>query len=156
VQWLRQKQAEDPADFWHGVEARRGGPVTFSTFATLAGSAGAGRVDLAGLLYVVNATAWFEDFEKENWLYRIVGAGRKYEKTEVSFALAEVTSVRFVSRMRASQRIEKAGAGILPEASRLWQFFATPFVQVALKSGMTLYFDMLERRKFAALFVLAL
>ncbi len=145
MQWLRQKKSEDPADFWHGVETRRGGPVTFSTFATLAGSAGGGRVDLAGLLYVVNAVAWFEDFEKDNWLYRVVGAGKKYEKTEVSFALAEVTSVRFVSKMQASQRMAKAGtADILPETTRLFQFFSTPFVQVALKSGTTLYFDMLE------------
>jgi hypothetical protein len=152
MQWLRQKQTEDPADFWHGVETRRGGPVTFSTFATLAGHSGSGRIDLAGLLYVVNGTAWFEDFQKDNWLYRVMGANRKYEKTEVSFALAEVASVRFVSKFRASQLMAKAASPVvLPEASRFLQFFSTPFVQVALGSGTTLFFDILERRKFAAL-----
>jgi hypothetical protein len=152
MQWLRKKEAEDPADFWRGVEARRGGPVTFTTFATLVGRAGDGRVDLAGLLYVVNGTAWFEDFEKDNWLYRVMSANRKYEKTEVSFALAEVASVRFVSKFRASQRMVKAAsADVLPEASPLLQFFSTPFVQVALTNGTTLFFEMLERRKFAAL-----
>lgn len=157
MQWLRQKQSEDPADFWHGVETRRGGPVTFSTFATLAGSAGGaggGRADLAGLLYVVNGTAWFEDFEKDNWLYRVIGGGKNYQKTEVSFSLAEVTSVRFVSKMRASQRMSQAAtAAALPESSRLFQFFSTPLVQVALKNGTMLYFDMLERRKFASMAV---
>jgi len=153
MEWLRKREREEPAAFWKGVEERRGGPVTFSTFATFVGTAGSGRRDLPGLLYVANATAWFEDFEKDNWLYRIVGANRKYEKTELSFPLAEVAEVRFVGKARVDRCL--AGAvppAAVPPVARIMQIFAAPLVLVLLKDGGGMVFDLLERRKFAALF----
>ena len=100
MQWFRQKQAEDPTEFWREVEARRGGTVGFYSFASLLGRSDGSRLDLPGLLYVVNETAWFEDFEKDNWLARVVTGTRKFQKTEVSFGIAEVAEIRTVTRRR--------------------------------------------------------
>jgi hypothetical protein len=41
---------------------------------------------------------WFEDFERDNWLAKIMGGRRKFEKTEVSFSKAEVRAKRLVDR----------------------------------------------------------
>lgn len=153
MQWLKKKEAQEPDDYWREVEVRRGGPVTFSTFATLIGHSGAGRVDLPGLLYVANSVVWFEDFERDNWLYRLMGGNRKYQKTEVSFPLADVIHVRLVSKARGDRCVAGAAAAdALPAASRISQFFSSPFVLVTLKDGSAVVFDMLERRRFAALF----
>lgn len=152
MQWLRQKPTEDPAEFWQAVQQRRGGPVSWSSFATLQGRSGEGRVELTGLLYVVNGTAWFEDFEKDSWFGRLVGAGKNFQKTEITFALAEVVQVRMVSRSTAAACM----AGAVPpdavrEAPRLVQWFSPPIVQVALADGSALFFDMLERASFLAI-----
>lgn len=153
MEWLRQKKTEDPATFWHDVEERRGGKVGFFSFATLLGRSDGSRMDLPGLLYTVNQTAWFEDFEKDNWLYRIVTGNRKFEKTEISFELGEVTRVRVVRRGAAVRCLNgSVRAEALPTASALSQFFAAPITAVVLRSGSTLFFDVLKRKEFAALF----
>lgn len=153
MQWLRQKRSEDPSDFWKGVEARRGGPVGFLSFATLIGRSDGSRLDLPGLLYIVNDTAWFEDFERDNWLSRIMAGNRAFEKTEVSFALAEVSGIRMVARRKAILCLGgSARPDALPPASALAQFFAVPVVAVQLHNGSAIFFDLLKRKEFAALF----
>ena len=152
MQWLRAKQSEDPAEFWKGVEARRGGPVTWSSFATLLGRPGGGRQELAGLLYVVSGTAYFEDFEKDSWLGKLVTGGKKFQKTELTFALGEVEQVKAVSRGAAAACV----AGITPpdalrEAPRLAQWFSPPVLQVSMRDGTALFLDLMERRAFIAL-----
>ena len=153
MQWLRQKKAEDPSVFWRAVEERRGGPVTFSSFAQLLGRSGGGTLALAGLLYLVNDIAWFEDFPKDNWIARMLDGNAEYEKTEISFALSEVAAVRFVRRGGALQCV---GGGTdpekVPEASRLAQFFAVPIVEVLFHNRSAVFFDLLRRREFEALF----
>lgn len=153
MQWFRQKQAEDPTEFWREVEARRGGTVGFYSFASLLGRSDGSRLDLPGLLYVVNETAWFEDFEKDNWLARVVTGTRKFQKTELSFAVAEVAEVRTVTRRRAALCLAgHARAEALPRASPLALFFSVPIVNVLLRTGSAIFFDILKREEFAALF----
>ena len=153
MEWLRQKKSEDPAIFWREVEARRGGTVGFFSFATLLGRSDGSRLDLPGLLYTVNETAWFEDFEKDNWLYRVMTGNRKFEKTEISFGLGEVTGVRMVRRgaaVRCLGGLVRADA--LRTASAFSQFLAAPITAVALRTGSTIFFDLLKRKEFSALF----
>jgi hypothetical protein len=153
VEWLRQKKSEDPATFWREVEARRGGTVGFFSFATLLGRSDGSRLDLPGLLYTVNETAWFEDFEKDNWLYRVMTGNRKFEKTEISFGLGEVARVRVVRRGAAARCLHgSVRADALPTASALSQFFAAPVTAVTLRTGSTIFFDLLKRKEFMALF----
>ncbi len=153
MQWLRQKRGEDPAAFWRETEAKRGGPIGFSTFATFVGGSRAGAMELTGLLYVVNDQAWFEDFERDNWLARIVAGNRKFEKTEFSFDLAEVVSARIVTLSAARLGIAKAlPAERVNPASALARVFGTPVVHLALRDGSSLYFDVIRRRELLGLF----
>ncbi len=144
---------EKPEEFWRKTGEKRGGEVGFLTFATLLGRSGDQPLELPGLLYGVGETLWFEDFERDNWLARIVGSRKQFEKTELSFAKAEVRSVRFVSRSSALRCISGSVApDKIPEATALGKIISTPIVQIALSNGTSIFFDMILRREFLALF----
>ncbi len=84
---------QDLASFWRGVGERRGGEVAWYSFATFVGRAGGGAALLAGLLYRVGDRFWFEDFERDNWLLRILPPRRPFAKTEVLFDRTAVAVV---------------------------------------------------------------
>jgi hypothetical protein len=153
MQWFRQKAVEDPGEFWRGVESRRGGKVRFLTFATLLGRSDGTRVDLPGLLYVVDDTIWFEDFEKDNWLARLFASHRAFEKTEISIAMGEVAGVRMVTRMAAARCLAGAARpAALRAASPLRQRFSVTVAELLLRNGSAVFFDVIKRAEFAALF----
>jgi hypothetical protein len=140
---------QDLASFWRGVGERRGGEVGFYSFATYAGRAGDGPAGLAGLLYRVGDRFWFEDFERESWLLRILPPRRPFAKTEFSFERTAVTAVRVVSRSAAYRCLRGAAApastATLGPAGR---FFTTPVVQVTLADGSALFFEVMREREF--------
>jgi hypothetical protein len=142
---------QDLASFWRGVGERRGGEVCFYSFATYLGRAGDGPAGLSGLLYRVGDRFWFEDFERDNWLLRIMPPRRPFAKTEISFERAEVTAVRVVSRTTAFRCLR---AGIAPGATAalggVGRFFTTPVVQVGLADGSALFFEVMREREFLA------
>ena len=109
-------------------------------------------MDLPGLLYTVGEQVWFEDFERDNWLAKIIGGRRKFEKTEISFGRSEIRSSQPVSRAAAVRCIS---GGIPPESLRaitgISRFFFTPVVQVSLTNGTSLFFDMIRRDEFISL-----
>ena len=149
MQLFSRRQEEDPQEFWKRTAARRGGEIGFLTFATLLGRSSDAPVELPGLLYTVGDMAWFEDFERDNWLLKIVGGRRKYEKTEMSFARSEIISSQLVSRAGAIRCIDgTVPPEKLPPASALARFLATPVVQVKLTGGTSLFFDMIRRADF--------
>ena len=140
---------QDLASFWRGVGERRGGEVGFYSFATYMGRAGDGPADLAGLLYRVGDRFWFEDFERENWLLRILPPRRPFAKTELSFERTAVAACRVVSRTMAYRCLR---GGIAPGATaalgRVRRFFATPAVQVGLADGSALFFEVMREQEF--------
>ncbi len=153
MQWFTRKQAQDPADFWRDVEKKRGGPVSFVSFATLLGRSDGSRVDLPGLLYVVDDTAWFEDFEKDSWLLRLLAPNRGFQKTEISFGLGEVEAARMVTRRSALRCFSGSVRPTdLRAASPFRQWISVPVVELILRDGAALFFDLIKRREFAALF----
>src|SRR5208337_2723002 len=105
MQWFGRRREESPDEFWRQTAAKRGGEIGFLTFATLLGRSADQPLDLPGLLYTVGDMVWFEDFERDNWLAKIMGGRRKFEKTEVSFSKAEVRATRLVSRSGAMRCI---------------------------------------------------
>jgi hypothetical protein len=151
MQLFGRGKEEDPQEFWQQTAEKRGGQVGFLTFATLLGRAGDRPLDLPGLLYVVADVVWFEDFERDNWLARIVGGRRKFEKTELSFARSEIRSSRLVSRSSA-MRCVTGGLAVeqLRPVSALARILSTPIVQVSLDNGTTLFFDMIRRAEFVS------
>jgi len=137
--------------FWRGVGERRGGEVAFYSFATLVGQTGGGPAGLAGLLYRVGERFWFEDFERENWLLRILPPRRPFAKTEICFELAAVTAVRVVSRTTAYRCLRGATApGSTPALGRAGRLFTAPVVQVTLADGSALFFEVMREREFLA------
>jgi len=152
MQWFGRGKEEDPDDFWRRTAARRGGEIGFLTFATLLGRSADEPLDLPGLLYTVGDLVWFEDFERDNWLAKIIGGRRKFEKTEISFARSEIRLSQPVSRAAAARCIT---GGMAPESLRaisgFGRFFSTPIVQVALENGSSLFFDMIRRDEFLSM-----
>ena len=153
LQLFGKRHEESPEDFWSATAQKRGGDIGFMTYGMLLGRSGDAIVDLPGLVYTVGETVWFEDFERDNWLSRILGGKRKYEKTEFSFPRADVTSVRLVARGAAARCI---GGSVppdkLPRLSLLGRIFSTPVTQVNLLDGSAFFFDIMKRREFVALF----
>jgi hypothetical protein len=142
---------QDLASFWRGVGERRGGEVGFYSFATYMGRAGDGPAGLAGLLYRVGDRFWFEDFERENWLLRILPPRRPFAKTELSFERTAVAACRVVSSTTAYRCLR---GGIAPGATaalgRVGRLFTTPVVHVGLADGSALFFDVMREREFLA------
>ncbi|MCX7030605.1 MAG: hypothetical protein NTU62_10870 [Spirochaetes bacterium] len=142
---------QDLASFWRGVGERRGGEVGFTSFATYMGRAGDGPADLAGLLYRVGDRFWFEDFERESWLLRILPPRRPFAKTEISFERASVTAGRVVARTTAYRCLRGGVApGSTAALGRVGRLFTTPVVQLLLADGSALFFEVMRERDFLA------
>lgn len=141
----------DLASFWRGVGERRGGEVAWYSFATYVGRAGGGAEQLPGLLYRVGDRFWFEDFEKESWLLRILPPRRPFAKTEISFDRAAVAAARVVSRA-AAYRCVRGGVDprAVPALGRAGRLLSTPAVQVILTDGGALFFEVMREREFLA------
>lgn len=151
MQLFRRSAEENPEDFWAETARKRGGEIGFFTFATLVGRSGDTILNFPGLLYKSGDIFWFEDFERDNWLAKILSSRKKYEKTELSFSSTEVQFVRLVSRMSASRCIGGAVAPAqLPPASVFARVFSSPVTQVGLRDGSSLFFEIMQRKEFAA------
>ena len=156
MQWFRRGREEDPQEFWRQTAAKRGGEIGFLTFATLLGRSGDQPLDLPGLLYTVGDMVWFEDFERDNWLAKIMGGRRKFEKTEISFSKPEVRATRLVTCSGAARCISGAvPAEKLAAATAFGRILANPIVLVSLSNGTSLFFDMIRRAEFISLFALS-
>ncbi len=152
MQWFGRSKEEDPQEFWQRTAARRGGEIGFLTFATLLGRSSDAPLDLPGLLYTVGDMVWFEDFERDNWLSKIMGGRRKYEKTEISFGRLEIRSTQLVSRTSAGRCIAGGlAAESLHPVSAMGRIFSTPVVQVNLANGTAVFFDMIRRADFISM-----
>ena len=150
---FQRKETQSPDDFWGDRERDKGGPVGFKSFSILLGKSDDSPQNLAGILYQVNDTMYFEDFEKDNMLAKIVSRNRKYEKTEFSFLRSDVREMRLVSKNAALSSIE----GSLRDSetkpfTTLGSLFGKPAVQLMFVSGYSLFFDVMEVKGLQALF----
>ena len=150
MQWLRRAQEEDPAEFWRQTAEKRGGAISFFTFATLVGRTGGNILNFPGLLYLVGDFFWFEDFERDNWLSKIFAGRSKWEKTELSFSKSEVEFVRVVSRVGAARGIGGVAPRKVPPASVFTKLFSSPVTEVVLKDGSAIFFEVMLRKEFLA------
>jgi hypothetical protein len=152
MQLLRRAKEADPGEFWRQTGEKRGGEVGFRTFATLLGASGDKSLMLPGLLYSVGDAFWFEDFERDNWLSRILSSRQSYTKTELSFRRADVDFTRIVSRRSASRCI----AGAVPPKdlrpmAAVARLLTASVTQVGLKDGTSLFFETMLQAEFLAL-----
>ena len=149
MQLWGKRQEESPADFWRKTGEKRGGEIGLFTFATLLGRSGDGPLGLPGLLYTVGQRIWFEDFERDNWLSKILGSRQKYEKTEFCIEKSEVTFSRVVSRSNAYRCI---GGGVAPDGLRAMssfgKLFAAHALQVGLQDSSSVFMEVMRENDF--------
>jgi len=155
----------DFTSFWQGVGERRGGEVTFYTFATYVGRVPAETTSepgpagvspalagfpmgLPGLLYLVGDRFWFEDFEKDNWLLRLIPPKRPFAKTEVWFDRADVVGHRVISRSAAYRCVagRMAAEATLP-LGRIARFFSSQVLQVDLRPQSSMFFEVMRQEE---------
>lgn len=144
----RDEPDQTPDEFWAEIEERRGGKVSFFTFSKFLGRSRSEFESLPGLFYVVGNGAYFEDFDKDNMLSKLMGRKKKYEKTEFSFQLPDVEDVRIVTQGNAMKCI----GGVIADKdvktlSGFSKIFTSPVYQILLNTGESLFFEQLMDEK---------
>ncbi|MCK4923361.1 MAG: hypothetical protein KAS61_00220 [Spirochaetes bacterium] len=135
--------------FWEEKEAERGGKVTFHTFATFHGRSSDRQLTNGGLIYIIDDRIYFEDFERENWLIKLISRKQKYEKTEFIIKIKEISLARIVSRNSALNCIAGFCESLeTKELSAFTKLFAKPMVQIMMKNGSSLFFDIMRANDF--------
>jgi len=146
-----EKQDTDTSKFWEEREREKGGRVSFFTFATFLGRSNDKAMNLGGLLYIINGTVIFEDFEKDNWLFKILNRKREYTKTEFDIQKDDIAETKLVSKNVALNCI----AGIISDTETkplvgLQNIFYQKVFQLRLKSGYSLFFEIMKAKEFVA------
>lgn len=142
-------EANDQMEFWKEREEEKGGELQFNTFATFIGRGGDKKVELGGLLYIINNRVYFEDFEKDNIFMKILTKKRSYKKTEFSFDIAAIRGVKEVSVGEATNCIlGLIGNEETKQAAGISKFFSSPVLQVLMEEGSSFFFDIMRRKEF--------
>lgn len=136
---------EEAREFWRNKEREKGGPVSLYTFAIFIGRSEDRILNLSGLLYTVESKLYFEDFEKENWLMKIMNRKSAYEKTEFFVSTGDITGTRIVSRNSAMNCVEGfVGVQETKVLGNALRFFSKPILQINLRNGTALFFDVMK------------
>ena len=147
------QKSTDPEAFWNEREQRFEGKVVYRTFAKYLGNSNTRLYDLPGLLYHINEKLIFEDFEKENWLSKLVQRDSDYEKTEFHLQLPQIEKIQWIARSSAMDIIDgKKDGREEPPVSKIKKFLAGSVIQVLLKSGKSIFFEILGEKEFAGHF----
>ena len=93
---------QETKDFLHSLEQENGGQIIFKTYAVLIGFSNGENINLGGLLYIINNTLHFEDFEKKGGLFSLVSLkkSKSYKKYKTSIDISSINdlySVKFTS-----------------------------------------------------------
>ncbi|MCF7943314.1 MAG: hypothetical protein K9L21_02655 [Spirochaetia bacterium] len=105
---------QDTQEFLQGLEKENGGPIIFKTYAILLQTEeirGTARQS-GGLLYLINDTLYFEDFEKQPSVFGLIMPRKKqtYEKLKTQLPISSIQDVFTVrasdARAAASDRKE--------------------------------------------------
>jgi hypothetical protein len=140
---------QEAREFWAKKEEEKGGRVTFYTFATYLGRWSDRHVALGGLIYTIKNSIYFEDFEKENWMLRIIQRKSKYEKTEFHVDMDDISGTKITSRNSALNCIEGfVGPENTKTLAPLMKLFVKPVVQINLKNGSALFFEIMKAGEF--------
>jgi hypothetical protein len=142
---------DESRQFWAEREKQKGGKISFFTFATFLGRSGDKHRNLGGLLYLINNTLTFEDFEKENWLLKILNRKRDYEKTEFEIKKDDIVETKLVSKNTALNCI----SGFIDDVdtktlSGIGSLFLQKVFQIRIKRGYSLFFEIMRAKEFLA------
>ena len=144
------KTPEQVKKFWAEKEETYGGKVTFQTFVTYMGEPGGGEVySKGGLFFIINDRLHFEDFEKHNALMAMFNRQADYEKTEFSFPLQDIQSLKRFSEKQAYACIKgDMDEQDLTEMSLFKAFFSRRFWKMSINNRPSIFFEVLDEMNF--------
>ncbi len=144
-----QDYSEEARKFWAEKEKEKGGKVSFFTFATYLGMSSRRSPSYGGLMYIIDKKIYFEDFEKENWLVKLMGRKQKYEKTEFNLNVKDIVETKVVSRNSAFNCMAGyiSGEETRP-LSPLLKILMKPILQINLKNRSSLFFEIMKLQDF--------
>lgn len=132
-------------------EEQFGGKIRFMSYTRFIGKAGGGKsVNRGGIMFVINDTLHFEDFEKQGALLVMFNQKENYSKTEFSINLEDISIVKEVLERHADKCIRGkiSEDEILPAPGGLTGLFFRKAMQVFVKNKASLFFDLLDMAAF--------
>lgn len=129
-------------------EEKFGGKIRFMTYSTFIGEADSqDKPNRGGILYVINDTLHFEDFERQNTLMAMMGRKEKYSKRELSIDLEDISLIKEIKDKNANDCIFGLldENEIFPAPRGLFALFTKSAVQIKEKNRPSLFFDFLDR-----------
>ncbi|MBN2659323.1 MAG: hypothetical protein JXR86_19870 [Spirochaetales bacterium] len=142
---------DEAEEFKREREEQFGGKIRFMSYARYVGEAGGTKpLNIGGLLFVINDTIHFEDFESQNSLMSLMGQKKKYTKTEFSIELGDISVLKEVREKNANECVSGVihENGILNAPGGLAALFFKSVVQLVLNNKPSLFFDFLDKEGF--------
>ncbi|HQB55231.1 MAG TPA: hypothetical protein PK909_07080 [Sphaerochaeta sp.] len=142
---------DDAQKFIEELETRRGGKLSWRTYATWYATTKGVFREFGVFLYKVNDSFFFEDFERQPALFGLSLRPRKgrkpFVKYEDSFACTGVESVRTICRSDALKMIRQPTRPVR-DASWFDKAFRQVVEMVLLKDGTVHFFEVMDRKEF--------
>ena len=138
-------------EFLESLEKEHGGLIRFKTYANFLGFSTPEKVEKGGLLFIINDTVYFEDFERQPGLLDLVGLKNKlvYQKFRKSCKKKEISphfpvrtgSAKSVIRgSRSSTQLKKTGIIV--------KSFVKTCYMITLSTGLSWFLEILDENEF--------
>ena len=143
----------DANAFLRSLEEQNGGPLEWKTYAFFIGTAGDRNPrSLGGLIYAVAGKIVFEDFERENTLFKLFGKKKKYEKFKIEAPLSSIREMRSISASDAKRVVNgKTEAANLEPLSGLRRVLSKRTEALIFDDGSAWFFEMYDYNGLRAL-----
>jgi hypothetical protein len=145
---------EGVSEFWETIEKEHRAKVGFKTYAVLIGKSSDMILNMAGILYIIDDKVVFENFEKSNPMLQIFTKKKEtFRKYKIHFSLEDVLEIKEVSGITARRCID----GSIPHSETkiinpYLRFLLKSIWQIRLRSGYSLFFDLLDSKNFVSFF----
>ncbi|MBI9100734.1 MAG: hypothetical protein JEY91_19840 [Spirochaetaceae bacterium] len=142
---------QETKEFLASLEKENGGKILFKTYAVLIGFSNGQNINLGGLLYIINHTLYFEDFEKQGGLFGLITAKKKraYKKYKTSIDISSIKNVYSV-KMSAAKAVvtgKLAQEQLFPVAGFKKKLFQTSiFLSCSEEPGW--FLEVIDDKKF--------
>lgn len=137
----------DAQKFRRDKEALLGGKIRFLTYTKYMGKAASQKmVNRGGVLFVIDDTIYFEDFERTGGMVLLLNKKEEYSKTEFSIKLDKITIVKKIKEKDAKHCIQGTieENEILPARTGIGSLFFQIVIQVFIEGQSSIFLDFLE------------